>query len=275
MSSYAITGVSRGIGWEFLRQLSANPANTVIGIVRDKAGTDKHVAEELSDRKNIHIVQGDLTDYASLQSAAAETARITGGSLDYLIANAALLTTFDAFDPINELATNQKEAFDKFLLDSYKINTIGNIHLFSLFTPLILKGTVKKVIHISSGHADPEWINDLPISTSAGYAIVKAATNIATAKFAAQYGKHTDGVLFMSICPGATATDTFGSLTEEQQKAMQPMFEAFAKYAPPTFKGPRQPEDSVRDVLRVIEQSTVEKDGATFVSHRGDNMWLS
>jgi NAD(P)-dependent dehydrogenase (short-subunit alcohol dehydrogenase family) len=38
-----------------------------------------------------------------LQAAVAETAKITGGSLDYLIANAAFLTLFDAFDPIGTL----------------------------------------------------------------------------------------------------------------------------------------------------------------------------
>lgn len=39
----------------------------------------------------------------NLQKAAQETAAITGGSLDYLIANAAYTTTFDSFDPIDVL----------------------------------------------------------------------------------------------------------------------------------------------------------------------------
>jgi NAD(P)-dependent dehydrogenase (short-subunit alcohol dehydrogenase family) len=93
----------------------------------------------------------------------------------------------------------------------YKTNVIGNIHLFTLFTPLVLKGTVKKVIHISSGHADPKWIVNLPITTSSGYALAKAATNIVTSKFAAQYGKGKDGVLFINICPGFTDTGALGS----------------------------------------------------------------
>jgi hypothetical protein len=37
------------------------------------------------------------------QTAASETARITGGGLDYIIANAAYLPHFDAFDPIGDL----------------------------------------------------------------------------------------------------------------------------------------------------------------------------
>jgi NAD(P)-dependent dehydrogenase (short-subunit alcohol dehydrogenase family) len=89
--------------WEFLLQISADPNNTVIGIVRNKAASEKRASEEIPDRKNVHIVQGDLDDYASLQSAVAETANITGGGLDYLIANAALLVSYDAFDAIDEL----------------------------------------------------------------------------------------------------------------------------------------------------------------------------
>ncbi|KAL5333467.1 NAD(P)-binding protein [Aspergillus crustosus] len=274
MPSYAITGASRGIGWEFLRQLSADPANTVIGIVRNKPATEKRVTDELSGRRNIYILQGDLDDYDSLESAAASTATITGGGLDYLIANGAFLSSFDAFDPISELVKNRKE-FDEYLTKIYKVNVIGNLHLFSLFTPLILKGTVKKVIHISTGHADPNWIRDLPVTTSAGYALTKAATNIVTDKFAAEFGKGKHGVLFMNICPGYVETGTIGPLTPEQLVKVAPLAELFQRSAPPSYKGPRQPEEPVKDLLAVIERSTVDKDSGTFVSHKGDQVWLS
>jgi hypothetical protein len=108
--------------FEFLRQISSNPENTVVGLVRDKAATDKKIASELDNRQNIHIVQGDMTDYASLkvlgiigtsylcrigwqydQKAVEDTAEITGGALDYVIANAAWQSTWSAYDPIGVL----------------------------------------------------------------------------------------------------------------------------------------------------------------------------
>lgn len=89
--------------FEFLRQLSNNPANIVIGLVRDKKATDKKVSEELDGRKNIHIVQGDMTDYASLKNAADYTADVTGGALDYLIANAGLISRWSGLHPIGVL----------------------------------------------------------------------------------------------------------------------------------------------------------------------------
>lgn len=91
MPSYLITGVSKGLGvscplpftlsspsmlttllllqYEFLRQHSSNPANVVIGLVRDKAGTEQKIAQdpELKDRTNIHILEADQTNYDALK----------------------------------------------------------------------------------------------------------------------------------------------------------------------------------------------------------------
>lgn len=87
MPSYVITGASKGLGvgsandqttagipiansskqWAFLEKISGNSSNNVIGIVRDKAATDKRVKEELGGRSNITILQADITDYAALK----------------------------------------------------------------------------------------------------------------------------------------------------------------------------------------------------------------
>jgi hypothetical protein len=53
--------------FEFLRQLSSDPNNTVIALVRDKPTTEKSVAQQFSGRKNIHIVQADVVDYEALK----------------------------------------------------------------------------------------------------------------------------------------------------------------------------------------------------------------
>ena len=79
-------------------------------------------------------------------------------------------------------------------------NVVGNIHLFHLFLPLVLKGKVKKVIAISTGLADLDLTNECEVDVGALYAASKAALNIIVAKFNAQYKK--DGVLFLSISPG-------------------------------------------------------------------------
>lgn len=97
------------------------------------------------------------------------------------------------------------EAFEEELIYSLKSNTIGHIHLFNLCLPLILKGQTKKVIAISTGHADLDIVSRYDIDGVSSYAISKAALNMAVAKFSAQYAK--DGVLFLSVAPGYISTD--------------------------------------------------------------------
>jgi NAD(P)-dependent dehydrogenase (short-subunit alcohol dehydrogenase family) len=89
----------------------------------------------------------------------------------------------------------------------FKINVIGNIHLFNLFMPLILKGNAKKVLTISSGMADMEQAREFNLTETGPYSISKAAVNMAVAKFSAEYAK--DGVLFLSVCPGSVDTGVY------------------------------------------------------------------
>ena len=74
-----------------------------------------------------------------------------------------------------------------------------------------MKGNVKKVISLSSGHADLDFINNLEIEIGPVYSAAKAALNVIVAKFNAQYKK--DGVLFMSISPGAVDVGQFANCT--------------------------------------------------------------
>ena len=98
------------------------------------------------------------------------------------------------------------------MLDLFKVNAIGNIHLFNLIIPQVLKGRAKKVIAISSGFADKELTAKFNIYNSAPYAISKAALDMVVASFSAQYSK--DGVLFMAISPGMvdTGNTTIGKI---------------------------------------------------------------
>ena len=50
-------------------QLSSDPNNTVVGIIRNKPPTAERVAKELSDRKNIHLLEADTTNYEAVKVA--------------------------------------------------------------------------------------------------------------------------------------------------------------------------------------------------------------
>jgi NAD(P)-dependent dehydrogenase (short-subunit alcohol dehydrogenase family) len=90
-------------------------------------------------------------------------------------------------------------------------NVIGNIHLFHLFLPLVLRGKTKKVISITTGLADVDSTNLLEVEVASLYAASKAALNMVMAKFNAQYKK--DGMLFLSISPGVVEVGHYANST--------------------------------------------------------------
>ena len=141
-----------------------------------------------------------------LQKAAEATSTITSGSLDYLIANAAFMSSWASFDPLSVLGQDP-ERLTKDLNEAFTTNVIGNIHLFNFFMPLILKGRVKKVITVTSGMADHDIVLKYGVYEGGPYAISKAAMNMATSKFQAEFEKK--GVLFMGICPGVVDTGLY------------------------------------------------------------------
>lgn len=108
------------------------------------------------------------------------------------------------------------------LLDDFKTNVIGNINLFNLFMPLILKGKQKKILYISSGHGDLDLINQVHIAISGPYAIGKAAANVAVAKLNAEYAK--DGVMLMSISPGVVDTGIIDPSKRKSAMVVSPDF---------------------------------------------------
>lgn len=62
--------------------------------------------------------------------------------------------------------------------------------------------------------------------------------------------------------------------SEKELENSQKMFGKFAKYAP-HFKGPITPEESVKLVMKVIYNASLERgDGGSFVSHLGTRQWL-
>ncbi|KAI1496293.1 NAD(P)-binding protein [Biscogniauxia marginata] len=273
MASYLITGASRGIGFEFVRQLSADPSNTVIGLVRDKVATDKKVQEELG-RSNIHVLTADLADYQSLKQSVHGVSKIVNGSLDYLIANGAFVPSWSQTKKFGDLGESP-EKLEEDMLDSFKTNVIGNVHLFNLCVPLVRNGRAKKVIAISSGMADNDLIKNYGIDFAGPYAVSKAALNTVVAKFSAQYAD--EGILFMSMCPGVVQTDnnSVENASEEMKNIIATLTEKLTRYAP-DFSGPATKEASVKDVMSVVYQATVETGyGGCFVSHLGKGKpWL-
>ena len=190
--------------------------------------------------------------------------------------------------------SDKVEEVDAVATQLLQTNVLGNIHLFHLFLPLVLKGKAKKIITISTGLADLDLTNECDVDIGALYASSKAAMNVIVAKFNAQYKK--DGVLFLSISPGVVDVGRYEectcpflffhncniqpsiliqtTATPEEMQGLMGFMGKLATYAP-HFKGPISPEESVRQVRSTWEKASIESGfGGAFVSHLGTKQWV-
>lgn len=264
MPSYAITGAARGIGFEFVNQLSADSENTIFALVRNEATANKLV--ELG-RRNVHIIEADITDNKALKYAAAEISRSTGNSLDYLINNAAFVES--KRDGLTLNSYPSEELLTEDLLQSFNVNVVSVIHTINIFLPLLKNGKAKTVVTLSTGLGDLDMTIASEFTTSGPYSITKAAVNMVNAKYAAQY--KPEGFIFLAISPGLVNTSTRAP-TEQELEEFTAMMGKF-RNSYPDFTGPITPEVSVRMQLEVINRSTADDTGA-FISHKGNKEWL-
>ncbi|KAL4886213.1 NAD(P)-binding protein [Aspergillus karnatakaensis] len=279
MPSYVVTGASRGLGYEFIRQIAADPSNIAIGLVRNKAAADeKAKAQGLT---NAHFVEAQYTDLASLKKAAEEVKALTGGTLNYLINNAASVSAVTELRTLGDFH-DDFEKLEADILDQLTVNLLGVIKTIEAFTPL-LKSTPstpsspKKVITITSGMSDTSLINAVELSYAAPYAISKGAVNVAIAKYNALY--KSEGILFMGICPGYVATErqTQEITDKTDLENLQKLGAQFARFAEANGgggSGQISPEESVRGVLGLAHRATVEEFGGAFVSRFGNKEWF-
>ncbi|RDW87382.1 NAD(P)-binding Rossmann-fold containing protein-7 [Coleophoma crateriformis] len=265
MPSYVIVGASRGLGYEWLRQLSKDSSNTVIGLVRSVDQVQARLdADSIS---NVRILAGDMADSASLEKAALEVSNITQ-SIDYLIVNGAYISPKSARLNPSEFTGRAAELREE-MVDSLEVNVVGVIYSVNAFLPLVRKGTVKKITVISSGMADTDMVVQHDIPGSIVYSSIKAATNMVVAKYAVEL--RGEGIVVLALSPGIVNTQE-GLISEEEMKVLMVLIQKFQVFYP-DFKGPITAAESVAAQKNVIEGITLEQTGS-FLSHKGNKEWL-
>jgi NAD(P)-dependent dehydrogenase (short-subunit alcohol dehydrogenase family) len=90
------------------------------------------------------------------------------------------------------------------MLELFQVNVIGSSFLLATFMPLVQAGDMKKVVVLSTGMGDPDFIAETEIDSQSPYAVSKAALNMVIAKYHAEYKKND--ILIMGISPGIVET---------------------------------------------------------------------
>jgi NAD(P)-dependent dehydrogenase (short-subunit alcohol dehydrogenase family) len=184
--SIVVTGVNRGLGWEFARQLSAG-GNRVIGTVRRP-----DAVRELREL-GVTIEPLDLADEGSVTAFAR---RLDRAPIDALIHNAAI----GSAGPLLESLSVEE------LEDNYRVNTIGPIRLTQVLLPNLRAGSAKQVIGVSST-AGSVGTNETRGGWYA-YRASKAALNQLFRTMALELG--SEGFTCVVLSPGWVRTDMGG-----------------------------------------------------------------
>ncbi|KAI0790852.1 NAD(P)-binding protein [Abortiporus biennis] len=242
--------------------VSKSPKNIVFALARNP-DTSQELQDLHKSRKNVHLLQADITDVKALKAAATKVASVTDGKLDYLVNNAAFA---DFISTLNHT--------DTFLSPPFKVNVIGTIHTTNTFLPLLRKTaetSTAKIICLSTALSDPEFTVRLQFTNLSPYSASKAALNMVVAKYAAEY-KDNSNIVFLAISPGLVDTAVKPPTPEELENYMK-MIVACKKFYPDWIGVPLTPEQSVGYMLDVFEKVTAADSGA-FLSHWGNKQWL-
>jgi NAD(P)-dependent dehydrogenase (short-subunit alcohol dehydrogenase family) len=186
-----------------LKTLSEDPSNTIIGLVRDLAATQAQVTAD--NLKNVHLLTADITAAPALNAAAEKTAKLTNGVVDYLIVNAGYISHDTGFmTPTDYIG--KEDFFLKEFDTCMHTNVAGAMFAINAFLPLVKASKIKKVVSISSGHADENCVlaAGAGLATAIPYALSKVALNMLNVKYAVKY--KDEGIIFLSLAPGVVLT---------------------------------------------------------------------
>jgi NAD(P)-dependent dehydrogenase (short-subunit alcohol dehydrogenase family) len=237
-----VTGANRGIGLEFVRQLLAR-GDRVIAACRQpgKATALNALGGEHPGR--LHVLPLDVASEKSRSELVRELPLVLGEDecIDLLLNNAGVLHSGERFGQLRQ----------ELLEDSLRTNALGPLLLAQVIAPLMRDGDgdAKGV-----GTQDANTGGGAPVIANLssqlgsiagvhrfgtpGYAISKAAQNMATAQLAQALAAR--GIVVLALHPGWVQTDMGGE------------------------RAPDAPVDVVAGMLRVIDAATPAHAGGFF-----------
>ncbi|KAI0628088.1 NAD-P-binding protein [Trametes polyzona] len=197
-TTWLITGASRGIGLELVRQLLESPGNLVVAACRNPENAPGLHALKGSAKGILHIVQLDVNDWDNIRALPKQLDPILGEiGLDYLINNAGLFTQDTAFTVDPET-----------LLTLFRVNSIAPALISQTLLPYLEKGVAKKILHISSTGGSVGSVDSAePVHKQiTAYPMSKSALNMLAYR---QKVTRPDFTV-ITLCPGWVKTDMGG-----------------------------------------------------------------
>ncbi|CAG8038118.1 unnamed protein product [Penicillium salamii] len=199
MSNVLVTGSSRGLGLELVKQLAAR-AEFRDGLVVATARKCSNELQEVitSAKCSVVFVSLDLTEEGAIAlSAEKVNSALAGKSLDILINCAGVHSV-----TLGKLASMSDLDYQ------LSVNVTGTHNVLRQFLPLMQTSNIKKVVSISSIFGSLTLAREVGYAPCPAYKISKAALNSLMAQYALSY--EDEGYIFLTVSPGWLKSDMGG-----------------------------------------------------------------
>jgi NAD(P)-dependent dehydrogenase (short-subunit alcohol dehydrogenase family) len=194
-----VTGATRGIGLETVRQLASSGVHTLLA-GRDRAKAVDAALKMQAEGLPVEAIALDVTDDASITAAVDEIAR-RHGHLDILVNNAGIMRDDFQRKPSEQSLVAWRETFDT--------NVFGVIAVTQAFLPLLHKAPAARIVNVSSvlgsialqaDPASPYYGYKVP-----AYNVSKSAVNAWTVQLA--YELRDTPIKVNAVHPGYVKTE--------------------------------------------------------------------
>jgi len=200
-----VTGANQGIGLQIATDLAASGLTVLLA----SRNLDRGKTAAQTIEGDVHAIQLDVTDEASIRAAAAQVEQ-QFGRLDILVNNAAI-SRANGQDSETMQDYIQRSKASLISVDEVRAiwdtNVFGVLSLTQAFVPLLRKSADARIVNVSSGLGSLTF-NSTPnpyrATFNPGYAASKTALNAITLAFAIEL--EAEGIKVNAVTPGYTAT---------------------------------------------------------------------
>ncbi|KAG9966455.1 NAD(P)-binding protein, partial [Aureobasidium melanogenum] len=197
MPVYVLTGANRGLGLEFVRQLSADSSNTVIGAVRSMSN-DLTDLKSLNKNDNIHVLECDTGEVSDITSFVQSCGKILDGQkIDYLLNNSGI----NAVPEQSSLSITGSD-----MNEHIKINVLGPAKITEGMYKANLLSSDVRVLNMTSGLGSMQVSKGIKPRKCTTYSISKAALNMLTVHQGEELREKLPGAVVISMDPGWVKT---------------------------------------------------------------------
>lgn len=194
MPTWLITGANRGLGLEFVTQLSKDASNTIIATSRSMTPSTLAGLEALAIKPRLHILECDLSSPTSITALGEQVTGLLDGDsskIDFVLNNAGVNVASQETG-----LTISPEA----ILANVQTNVVGPAMIVQVLEKHLGKGGV--VMNMTSGLGSMDDTRKTEVTKCAPYSISKAGVNMLTLHQASHLRER--GVVVVCVDPGVS-----------------------------------------------------------------------